>query len=62
MDKSSELASIGGFSNHNSLLLAESSPHNDNSLPVANDNDFSSMLEAGLDDIGPATEKKIVEG
>ena len=57
VDTSSQHASIGGRSNCYESLLLES-PHNDNSLPVPNDGDFSALLEAGPGDAGPASEVK----
>ena len=59
VDHSSELASMGGHSNYDSLLLQ--SPPNDNSLPVSHDNDFSSLLEDDPGDSVPATEMKAKE-
>jgi len=56
VDQSSELASIGGHSHYDSLLLQ--SPPNDNSLPVSHDNDFSSLLEEDPGAGVPATEMK----
>ena len=60
VERSSELASVGGNSNYDSLLLQ--SPPNDNSLPVSQDNDFSSLLEDDPGDSQPATEMKAREG
>jgi len=60
VDMSSDHASIGGFSNYASLLVA-SPNNNDNSMPLRDDNDFSSLLDSTGRDFRPASEMKIKE-
>ena len=54
-DGSSELASLGGYSNCHSLLVEETSPEHDKSQPVLHEG-FSSIIEEDGNDLGPQTE------